>query len=240
MAPIGSEPSLRTAAAAVLLTVASGFVDAFGLLTLGGVFTSHVTGNTVMIGVYAFAKRGNLMLRVFSVLMFLAGLILGGLAIELASRSGRRGFALALAAEALLLTALIAILELAPGSVEGWPAYALVALSAVAMGAQNTSLGTSGILSEYTTHITGTITRFAQHVVAWLTAPRTRRSASNAEARAVLFSAALCFGFLGGALVASAMGRGARVLGLLLPVAIVLGVALADIVAPFPRQHRRA
>lgn len=231
----GSEPSSKTMTAAVLMTVASGFVDTFSFLTFGRVFTSHVTGNTVMIAVYAFAEPGRLMTHAFSILMFLAGLVVGGLTIELGSRAGGRGFALAMLVEALLLIALIAILELAPRAIEGWPRLALVALAAVAMGAQNTSLKASGLLSDFTTHITGTVTKLAEHAVAWLLA---RGSAPYGEGRAALFSAALCGGFLGGAMIASALSGGARVIGLSIPLTIVVGVALVDIVAPFSRPQR--
>ncbi len=228
----GGEFSLKVLAAAVLMTIASGFVDTFCFLTLGRVFTSHVTGNTIMIGVYAFAQRGNLLLHVFSVLMFFTGLVAGALLIRLSSRSARRGFVLALFVEALLLAALIATIALAPASIQGSSCYGLVCLAAVAMGVQNTSLGASGLLSEYTTHITGTLTKLAGHAVATVLRDAGRRS----EARAALLCASLCAGFLGGALMASALWSGARVFGLLIPLAIVLGIALVDVVAPFPRR----
>jgi uncharacterized membrane protein YoaK (UPF0700 family) len=91
-------------------------------------------------------------------------LVTTGSVIEIGMRRRlRRIFVAALVVEFFLLLAFtVAGGALLPaGSQEredaDWPTYALIAVAAFAMGAQNTSLRMAGILSVWTTHMTGTL-----------------------------------------------------------------------------------
>jgi uncharacterized membrane protein YoaK (UPF0700 family) len=79
---------------AVSLTLAAGFVDAFGFLTLSGVYTANMSGNTVLIGVHALTDRANALLHAFTIAMFVVGLVTSGVIIEAGLRRRiRRSFA---------------------------------------------------------------------------------------------------------------------------------------------------
>jgi uncharacterized membrane protein YoaK (UPF0700 family) len=115
-------------AVAVALTVSAGYVDAFGFLTLGGVYTANMSGNTILVGVYPFAGEDSAALHAFTIGMFVLGLIASGVVIEAGRRSGiRRSFALAMAIEALLLAGLLVFgwvaAEQAYGATGGWRLY---------------------------------------------------------------------------------------------------------------------
>lgn len=233
-----TESSLKNAAVAVVLTVSAGFVDTFGVLSLGGVYTANMTGNTVLMGVYAFVKQGSPALHAFAIALFIAGLIAGNVLVEAgAALRVRRRLALPLGLEALLLIGLFAGTHFGEPIAGAGRLYALVSLAAAAMGLQNTSLRIAGILTVYTTHLTGTITKFSEYAVAWAFSMRRRGDPSRgkrhaANARGALLCAALWLGFACGSLAASWLAPDISALGLLLPLAIVVGVMLVDCASP--------
>lgn len=233
-----TESSIRNAAVAVLLTVAAGFVDTFGVLSLGGVFTANMTGNTVLMGVYAFVRQGSPALHAFTIALFVVGLIAGDVLVEAgAALRIRRRLSLPLAVEALLLVGLFVGTHFGEPVVGTGRLYALASLAAAAMGLQNTSLRIAGILTVYTTHLTGTITKFSEYTVAWAFSMRRRGDPSRgkhhaANAKGALLCAALWLGFACGSFAASWLAPDMSALGLLLPLAIVIGVTLVDCASP--------
>lgn len=231
----------RRVAVATALTAVGGFVDCFSYLTLSKVYTATMSGNTVLIAVHAGSGDSSAaVLHAYTVGVFLLGLLGSSVAIELGLRRGlRRVLALALIIELFCLAAfalwgapLLASGAGGPAAHPRWPLYAMVALAAVAMGTQNTSLRMAGILSIFTTHVTGTLTRLGEQLAASLF-PREGDPPAASLAQAG-FSAGLWIAFLLGALAASALlpRWGARAT-LAPPIAVLILVIAADLLRPF-------
>src|SRR3989454_12434674 len=97
----------RLAGALLVLTAATGLIDAVSYLALGHVFTANMTGNVVFL---AFAVAGapglSIARSLVSLAAFLAGAVAGGrLAARLGSGPQHRWVATAVAVEAALLLA---------------------------------------------------------------------------------------------------------------------------------------
>ena len=240
--PQGDHPRLTPLRIAIgtALTVVGGYVDCFGYLTLSGVYTSQMSGNTVLIAVHGgHGDASAALLHAYTIGVFVLGLLLSAVGIELGLRRGmRRVLALALTIEIVCLAAFAwwgvpLVEDHAIGTAEEprWPLYALLALAAVAMGIQNTALRMAGVLAIFTTHVTGTLTRFSEQFVEFLlprSGVRTERAFSQA-----LFSGGLWLAFLFGALCASELLPRWRAGPMLLPpIAVLLAVIAADLVRP--------
>ena len=228
-----------------VLTAVGGFVDCFSFLTLGSVYAATMSGNTVLIAVHAGkGETSSALLHAYMVGVFLLGLLVSAGAIELGLRRGlRRVLALALAIEAACLAALALwgtplLASGAAGTPQQphWPLYALLALAAIAMGTQNTSLRMAGILSIFTTHVTGTLTRLGEQLVNALFARSAEGMSANLASAG--FSAGLLLAFLFGAFAASELlplwGM-ANVLAL--PIALLLIVIAADLLQPLAERR---
>jgi uncharacterized membrane protein YoaK (UPF0700 family) len=143
------KPVLRAPREAFLLASVGGCIDAVGVLSLGGLFVAHMSGNSAAFGA-AFGQgdwhRG--LPHLLAVPVFLLGLFFGYLWI-LNARTFRR-CALLLAAEALLLAGFAAAVH----SGIGFPA-AIPAL--LAMGLQNATLRELGRSSFPSTYVTGVL-----------------------------------------------------------------------------------
>ncbi len=146
----------------VAMTVVTGLVDAFSYLVLGHVFVANMTGNVVFL---AFALAGahgfSLPAVVVALAAFGAGALAGG---ALGSRLGRhRGRLLSATAElqALLLTAAVVIVALAPGTLPAGDRYGLIVVLATSMGAQNATARRLAVPDLTTTVLTLTITGIA-------------------------------------------------------------------------------
>jgi uncharacterized membrane protein YoaK (UPF0700 family) len=163
--PAETQPELspRRVGVALALTAVAGFVDVFSWLELSHVYAATASGNTVLIAVHAAAGEG-------------AAALLYAFTVELSLRQGfRRVLAPALMIEAAALVALGLrgarfIASGAIGSAEQpqAPLFLLLALAALTMGVQNTSLRMAGVVGVFTTHVTGTLTRFGEALVKYL------------------------------------------------------------------------
>lgn len=233
------------------LTMVAGFVDAFGYLTLQHVYVANMSGNTVTTGIaLADGRFQEALLHFYPIGTFLLGLFLSGAIIELALvRGARRVLASAMALEAALLVAFIVLDMLlaqrgSAGAIGGgWPLYAMILIAAGTMGAQNTALRMTSVLTIYTTHVTGTITTFSEEAITYLFGlfNRERRTplapGQNVPAGRTgfpLFSGGLWVVYIAGAIGAAALRPlGAPILAL--PLTIVAGIALLDWIRPLTR-----
>lgn len=228
-------------AVGTVLTAVGGYVDCFGYLTLSRVYTAQMSGNTVLIAVHGgHGETASALVHAYTIGVFMLGLLVSSLGIELGLRRGmRRVLAIALAIETACLAAialwgapLLASGAVGTAAAPGWPLYALLALTAIAMGTQNTSLRMAGILAVFTTHVTGTLTRLTEQLAEYLLpreGARSRRPLAQAG-----FSAALWLAFLLGALLASELlPRQGPSAVLLLPIAVLLVVIATDLYRPF-------
>ena len=230
----GSGADLTRAGILLIAALAwvAGTVNALGALMLGGVFTSHMTGNASNVVLVLLGARGRPLIGAASGLAgFFAGSFVGALLIEThPEHSSTR----ALWLEALMLAAGAVILWNGPQSDTARDLE--LAGIAAAMGVQNIALAGS-VLRAHTTHITGPLTDFAGTLVRRLIGRRAlARDVSHGLAvyggRVLAFGA----GIASGALLFDWAGSK----GLLVPALAVagLGTLLWHIARPSRRPAR--
>jgi uncharacterized membrane protein YoaK (UPF0700 family) len=132
-------------AALVLLSFAAGTMDALAFLALGGVFTSAMSGNTILLGLAL--GQGQLAAAARSLAAF-AGYMLGVAGAAMTLRAPDRGIRRTLGIELLLLAAFAGWWTVSGGAKEPAELYGLIVLSAVAMGLQGgigRAVGVSGV-----------------------------------------------------------------------------------------------
>jgi uncharacterized membrane protein YoaK (UPF0700 family) len=189
--------------ALVLLAVNSGATDAIGVVSLGGAFTSVMTGNMVLLGLSATRGDGSLTLRSgLALLMFATGAFAGA-RIARAPRAGDpiwpRPVVTALCVQ-LAGEGLFAIgWEAARGHPVGALQPVLLGISAINLGIQSSAIMRFGVSGLSTTYLTGTLTV----LVATL--------ARGEHPRNVVPSAQLLCGLIGGAALAAALAKHAAV-----------------------------
>ncbi|MGW2884139.1 YoaK family protein [Streptomyces griseoruber] len=139
--PAAKDPEARGARLTpvlLALTGVSGLIDAISYLGLGHVFTANMTGNVVVLGFAAAGAPGfSARHTVTSLAFFLAGAATGGRVVRRVGDGSRRTRArVTFAAEAVLLAAAsaVAFVTAEHGRVR---VYAVIALTAYAMGLRN-------------------------------------------------------------------------------------------------------
>lgn len=153
---------------AFAMTWAAGFVDLVGYISLYGLYTSHMTGNTVSMArhISNFDWAG-VVRRGWPIVSFVFGLMLGALIYEAEKRrSIEVPFPPAIALEAVLIGVFIAagIGTDFKADIPPQPAgkfFVMVALLAIPMGIQNVVIRKVGGLNVYTTFVTGSLVKFA-------------------------------------------------------------------------------
>ncbi|HZV50796.1 MAG TPA: YoaK family protein [Candidatus Dormibacteraeota bacterium] len=166
-------PTPRREARLLALTVTAGWVDALSFLGLGRVFTSNMTGNTVLLGLALAQARGA---EVERSAIALGGFVLGAaLGSRLAGWGGPPGgwpirVTLTLTVELAVLTAFAALWSWGtqpPATGLGL----LVALAALGMGLQSVAARRLGIPGVTTTVVTSILAELVADVAS-LTHPR--------------------------------------------------------------------
>ncbi|WP_371095166.1 YoaK family protein [Streptomyces sanglieri] len=146
----------------LMLTVATGLVDAVSYLGLGHVFVANMTGNVVFLG-FALAGADGLsvLASVVSMAAFLVGALAGGrLGTRFAEHRGRL-LTFATALQALLVAGAVITAVVSHGSVTTEVRYALIVLLGLAMGLQNAVARRLGVPDLTTTVLTLTLTGLA-------------------------------------------------------------------------------
>jgi len=220
-----NKPGFRAPPEAFLLAGVGGSIDAVGVLSLGGLFVAHMSGNSAAFG--AAFGQGDWGLgwpHLLAIPIFVLGLLLGYLWI-LPSRTFRR-CAVLLAAEAVLL----AIFALAVHLKIGFPA-AIPAL--LAMGLQNASLRELHRSSFPTTYITGILDALGK---ALATAILERKPSALANAR---LAGCIWLSYAAGAVLGSAVFGLLGVAVVLAPIAILgtLSIRFARIGTGLPSDR---
>jgi uncharacterized membrane protein YoaK (UPF0700 family) len=148
----------------VVLIVASGSLDAVGFLRLGGVFTSVMTANMVLLGVSAGTHDAALAVHVGAAF---GGYLLGSFVGSRVSGSAQGDqpvwpdrVSVTLAVELAMLTVFAAWWEATGGHPPGAQTYGLIAVNAVALGIQSAAVLRFGVPGLSTTYLTGTLTQF--------------------------------------------------------------------------------
>ena len=147
------------------LTAVTGFVDAVSFLSLGRVFTANMTGNIVLLAFATTRVPGLSIARsVTALLAFLVGAVLGGRMMSRASADSQVRFAAQafLLEVAFLFAASICSIGYRSDLLEGsFQPFALIALTALAMGTRNAVVRKLAIPDLTTTVLTLTITGIA-------------------------------------------------------------------------------
>ena len=198
MAETEEEPR-RQIIALCLLTLAAGTMDALAFLKLDEVFTSAMSGNTVFFGIAL--GQGRTLGAAHSVAAF-AGYAVGIVATSFLLRDDKRSRVMIVTIELLPLAAFAALWTLLGGPQGGW-IFALIILSAIAMGIQAALARRLKLPGVMTTIITGTLTSMIGSVAERL-ATRTRPAITpSARRQALIYSMYLIGATLLGATIGS-------------------------------------
>jgi uncharacterized membrane protein YoaK (UPF0700 family) len=165
VSPLSPANDSTLSVALMALTAVTGLVDAVSFLGLGHVFTANMTGNIVFLG-FAVAGAPGLSIprSLASLTAFLFGAVVGGrLGVAMAATARRRWLLTVAVAEAILLFA-AAVASIGFDITSGAPAsrlYAVIILTAVAMGLRNATVRRLAIPDMTTTVLTLTLTGLA-------------------------------------------------------------------------------
>jgi uncharacterized membrane protein YoaK (UPF0700 family) len=180
----------------VALTAVTGLVDAFSYLVLGHVFVANMTGNVVFL---AFALVGVGGFSVLASLVALGCFALGALVMGRLGRSlaGRRELLLGVTAavQAVIVAEAVTMTALAASPVQTGVRYALIAVLAVALGAQNATARKLAVPDLTTTVLTMTITGIAAD------GPLAGRTGAHAARRLISIAAMLVGAVVGAVFV---------------------------------------
>jgi uncharacterized membrane protein YoaK (UPF0700 family) len=202
------------------LTVMSGLIDAVSILGLGRVFVANMTGNVVFIGfALAGAPGFSLWASIAALLGFLAGALGGGVLVG--RFAANRGLLLRNtgAVEFVLLAVAFVLVLPTAGVLGGALAIVVSALSAAAMGIQNTSARRLAVPDLTTTVLTMTLTGIAADV---------RHSTAGVMARRVLAVLAMLVGAVVGAFTVLNIGLAWALFLALVLLGSVVAIAAAE------------
>lgn len=148
----------------VVLSLVTGAVDAIGLLRLGGVFTSVMTGNMVFLGVSTATHDASLALHTGDAFIgYVLGSFLGARVAghaEDETHPWPRPIVATLLFEFAVMAAFTAWWELVGAAPSSATTYVLLAMNAGALGIQSAAVLRFGINGLSTTYMTGTLTQF--------------------------------------------------------------------------------
>lgn len=208
------------------LAFLAGYVDTLGFIALFGLFTAHVTGNFILIGVaLADASRISILLKFLAFPAFIIGVAVGRVMIASAERNKGPALTLALGLQLLLLIGFMVCGLLATPIGADVSALAMAAglLGTTAMGVHS---ATSRLLLGHlapTSMMTGNVTQLVIDSVDML---RGAGDAVTAERCGKVFWPLLAFGI--GAIIAAFAYLAYGFIALILPIAILVGLIAMD------------
>jgi uncharacterized membrane protein YoaK (UPF0700 family) len=154
----------------VLLTFVTGSADAMGFLSLGGAFSSVMTGNMVLLGLSAGRADGGLAVTSgFAILSFAVGVLVGARVAGVARPDDPVWpwrVTLTLAVELAVFTAYAVVWEVTLGDRTDGIELGLLLVSAVALGLQSSAVQRFGVSGLSSTYLTGTLTSLIGDVAA--------------------------------------------------------------------------
>jgi uncharacterized membrane protein YoaK (UPF0700 family) len=212
----------------LVMTTATGLVDAVSVLGLGRVFVANMTGNVVFLG---FAVAGVPGFSLAASLAALGGFLVGALAggALASARAHRRGHLLRDVAlvEVVLLLVGVGLLAGVSGTPGSGLASAVAAPAAVALGLQNSAVRRLAVPDLTTTVLTMTLTGIAADV---------RSSGRPVMTRRVLAVVTMFVGALAGALLVLHVGLVWALLPAPVLLALVVVVLAVAVRRPAPWQ----
>jgi uncharacterized membrane protein YoaK (UPF0700 family) len=157
--PVVSPVSERlTVVCLLLLTFATGIVDAVSVLVLGHVFVANMTGNVIFLGFWFVPHSGvDLTAAIVAFVSFLAGTVLGGRFARHIDSEVRLWLTVALGAEVVVLLTLSILSGVGVLNYHDNTKLILIAGLAATFGSQNVTARLFGIQELSTTVLTSTI-----------------------------------------------------------------------------------
>jgi uncharacterized membrane protein YoaK (UPF0700 family) len=147
-----------TVIALLLLTFATGLVDAVSVLVLGHVFVANMTGNVIFLGFWFVPHSGvDMAAAVVAFASFLVGTVLGGRLARHLDADVRRWLTVALGLEVVLMATLSILAGAGVLAYHGGDRLIIIAGLAVTFGSQNVAAREFGIQELSTTVLTSTI-----------------------------------------------------------------------------------
>lgn len=147
-----------TVVALMLLTFATGLVDAISVLVLGHVFVANMTGNVVFLGFWFVPHSGvDMIAAILSFASFLVGAVLGGRFARHFDYEVRVWLTAALGTEVVLLAVLAALAGTGVVNYHDNGKLILIGGLAVTFGAQNAAARQFGVQELSTTVLTSTL-----------------------------------------------------------------------------------
>jgi uncharacterized membrane protein YoaK (UPF0700 family) len=221
-APLRERPALRLRQILVVtLAVVSGATDAIGLMTLGGAFTSVMTGNLVILGLSASAADGALAIASGgAIVAFCAGAALGARLAgspQAGDRVWPRPVTVGLAVELAFMGAYAVGWWVSGGSPGPVAASAMLFATALALGIQSSTVQRFGVSGMSTTYLTGTLTTVVM------------RLATGRGVREVRHSIEILLGLVAGAAAGAGLLLLAPLLAPVLQVVALGGVVLVAV-----------
>ena len=147
-----------TVAALLLLTFATGLVDAISVLVLGHVFVANMTGNIIFLGFWFVPRAGvDLTAAIVAFVSFLTGTVIGGRLARHFGAQTRRWLTTALGIEVVVLVALSILAGTGALSYQANTKLFLISGLATTFGVQNATARQFGIQELSTTVLTSTV-----------------------------------------------------------------------------------
>jgi uncharacterized membrane protein YoaK (UPF0700 family) len=217
----GSDAPKRAAIEAFFLAAVGGCVDAIGVLTLGGLFVAHMSGNSAALGAaFGHGDWVTGLPHLFAVPLFLLGLFLGYVWI-LRDPTYRR-CATILLTEAALLAVFALLLALGGPPERNTLAYFMFAAPPLlAMGLQNATLRKIGRSAFPSTYVTGVLDALAKSTAVVVTSGQESGPESVTARRAARLWLCYVLGALSGSAGLFVLRAGV----LLIPLTVLLIIA---------------
>jgi uncharacterized membrane protein YoaK (UPF0700 family) len=157
-----SDSSFGLLGTLMVLTTASGIVDAVSYLGLGHVFTANMTGNVVLLGFAVAGAPGfSVLASIVSIGSFLVGAVAAG-RIGLVVTSRSRQLVTAMIIEGLLSGVAAVVSASVSGRIDsGSTRYVIIAILAFSMGVRNSTVRRLAVPDVTTTVLTMTLTGLA-------------------------------------------------------------------------------
>ena len=147
-----------TVTALLLLTFATGLVDAVSVLILGHVFVANMTGNVIFLGFWLVPHSGvDMLAAVVAFTSFVAGAVIGGRLARHLDAKVRRWLVVALGLEVVVLVTLSVLAGTGVLQYTGGGRLVLIAGLAVVFGTQNATARQFGVQELSTTVLTQTV-----------------------------------------------------------------------------------
>jgi uncharacterized membrane protein YoaK (UPF0700 family) len=216
----------RAVAALLTLTVVTGLIDAVSYLQLGRVFVANMTGNVVFLGLSAQPHSGlSAVASLVAIGGFVVGSFCGGRLAVSQSRRTADWLGMALGTEAAVVATVAALTSTGVLPAQTHGSSVTIALLAVALGLQNSTVRHLGVADLTTTVLTLSLTGLAADG-SWRGRAARRRAAS-------------LLAMLGGAAVGAELIR-VSTSAVIAIAAALIAVATVLLARPVAPRHQRA